>query len=282
MLELNKIHNEDHLATLGRMGDGSIHLIVTSPPYDDMDDDFNPIPKEGMRTYNGYTWDFKSLAGEMLRVLAPGGVLVWVVNDPTVNGSESLASSLQKIYFRRVGFSIHDSMIYEKNGPAYPSQDKYYQVFEHMFVLVKGTKGPRVFNPLKDRRNRWDGQKWGAKRTRRTKDGELTRSDWRPTESAQWGTRFNIWRYFTGAGYSTQDEIAYKHPATFPELLAGDHIQSWTNPGDVVYDPFMGSGTTAKMCHILGRQWVGSEISEEYVAIAEERLQPYLNQKLLF
>lgn len=81
--------------------------------------------------------------------------------------------------------------------------------------------------------------------------------------------------YSVGGGISTKDKIAYNHPAIFPEKLVADQIKTWTNENDLVYDPFMGSGTTAKIAHLLKRRWIGSEISEEYVKISEERLKEY-------
>ena len=235
-----------------------IDLTVTSPPYDNL------------RTYNGFTFDFETIARELYRVTKPGGVVVWVVGDATVNGSETTTSAEQKIFFRNLGFNIHDTMIYEKNGPAYPSKDKYYQVFEYMFVFSKGT--PNTFNPIKDRENRWYGQKWSKGRTRRDVGGNLKYQDWYKDEGEKFGVRFNIWRIFGGAGYTTKDEYTYVHPAMFPEALARDHILSWSNPGDLVLDPFAGSGTTLKMAKETGRHYVGIEISEEYCKLIERRV----------
>lgn len=269
MIELNKIYGENCLVTMGRMPDGFIDLTVTSPPYDNL------------RTYNGYSFDFESIAKELYRITKQGGVVIWIIGDGTINGSESLTSAKQKIYFNeQCGFTIFDTMIYEKNGPAYPSQDKYFQIFEYMFVLSKGK--PKTFNPIIDRKNRWVGQKFSVIRTRRNKKGELSRSDWSPEQGGEVGKRFNIWKYNVGHGYSTNDDIAYNHPATFPEKLAADHIYSWSNENDLVYDPFGGSGTTAKMAHLQKRNWILSEISNDYVQLAEKRLQPYLAQTSLF
>lgn len=275
-MELNKIYNENCLETMGKMPDNFVDLVVTSPPYDDMDEDFNPIPAKGLRDYNGYTWDFKGIAAELYRVLKPGGVVVWVVNDPTVNGSESLASSFQKIYFRRMGFYLHDTMIY-KGTNALPDPTRYYQCVEFMLVLSKGKL--KFVRFIEDRKNRFT-ERWGGGRVIREKDG--SQSPRGKYEGKEYGRRFNVWEYNTGFGHSSEDELAFKHPATFPEQLAADHIYSWSNEGDLVYDPFMGSGTTAKMAHLQNRKWIGSEISAEYVALAEKRLQPYLLQGSLF
>jgi len=241
-----------------RIPDASIDLTVTSPPYGNL------------RTYNGYVFDFEAIAQELWRVTKPGGVVVWVVGDATINGSETGTRFRQALRFMDLGFRLHDTMIYEKNGPSYPSQDKYYQVFEYMFILSKGS--PHIFNPIKDRKNRWFGQKWSKGRTRRDANGDLQWQDWYKDEGKEYGTRFNIWRFNVGAGYTAEEDYAYEHPAMFPEALARDHILSWSNPGDTVLDPMMGSGTTGKMAMRYQREFIGIEISAEYYEIAKKRM----------
>lgn len=246
----------------------SIDMVLTSPPYDDMDENFNSMPKNGLRRYKGYSWDFKTIAQELFRAMKKGGVLVWVVNDPTIKGSESLVSSLQKIYFRKVGFNIHDTMIYEKTGCAMPSPNRYLASFEYMLVLSK--EKPKAHNLIEDRKNRFP-ERWGGGRKVRNKDG--TWSYRNRYVAKEYGRRFNVWRYNNGGqGYGHSDGLANLHPATFPEKLAEDHILSWSNPNDVVLDPMMGSGTTGKIAVKNGRDFIGIEISEEYLKIAEERI----------
>ena len=262
---LDDIYCGDSAVMLAALPDGCIDLTVTSPPYDDMDDDFNPIPARGLRQYNGYTWDFKELARQLYRVTKPGGVVVWIVGDPTIDGSESLASSLQKIYFRRVGFNLHDTMIYRKTKP--PMNDRRYQDnFEYMFVLTRGR--PQVFNPILEKRKWKDGRK--IKSYHREADGNGFRSNTR--QNAEMVIPVNVWEYNTGGGQSASDDIAYSHPAIFPESLTRDHIISWSNPGDIVLDIFAGSGTTAKMSKLFHRHWLGFDISQEYVNLARRRV----------
>ena len=266
MMELNKIYNENCLDTMARMPDGFVDLVVTSPPYDDL------------RDYNGYSFDFEAIAKELYRVVKVGGVVVWVVNDMTESGSESGTSFEQVLHFKKhCGFNIHDTMIYEKTGCSMPSSTRYLSSFEFMFVLSKGK--PISANLIEDRKNRFP-DRWGGGRKVRNQDGSWSYRD--KYEGKEYGRRFNIWRYNNGGqGYGSGDNVSF-HPATFPEQLAADHIFSWSNEGDLVYDPFMGSGTTAKMAHLQNRKWIGSEISAEYVALAEKRLQPYLLQGSLF
>ena len=250
---------------MSRMPDNFIDLTVTSPPYDNL------------RDYKGYNFDFESIARELFRVTKQGGVVVWVVGDATVDGSESGTSFRQALFFKEIGFRLHDTMIYEKNGCAMPDNVRYLASFEYMFVFSKGN--PIKFNPLKDRKNRFT-ERWGKGRVVREKDGTLSpRGNYKAKE---YGIRFNIWRYNNGAGYGSIDKITYKHPGTFPEQLAADHIYSWSNEGDLVYDPMGGSGTVPKMAHIHNRNWIISEISSEYCEIARKRIDPYIKQLKLF
>jgi DNA modification methylase len=260
-MNLNTIYCENNLETMARMPDGMVDLVVTSPPYDNL------------RKYNGYSFEFEKVARELYRVVKVGGVVVWVVSDATVNGSETGTSFRQALYFMQCGFNLHDTMIYAKSNPIPLKHNRYQQCYEYMFVFSKGT--PHVFNPLKVKTstnglythgfNR-DKVKEGANRNRNERS--VTRED---------KTIYNIWFYSVG-----NNEDSTEHPAAFPEQLAADHIYSWSNPGELVYDPFGGSGTTAKMCILHNRNYILSEISPEYVALAEKRLQPYKQQLNLF
>jgi len=253
-MELNKIYNENCLNTMVRMQDGTIDLTVTSPPYDNL------------RTYNGYIFDFEPIAQELYRVTKPGGVVVWIVGDATIKGSETGTSFKQALYFKDCGFNIHDTMIWEKKNPIPndPRQNRYIQGFEFMYVLSKGK--PKTCNYLKVP-CLMAGINAGTG-TARKQNGDI-RADRKEKRKGKFvkdeKPLTNIWKYSNGTIYK-------KHPATFPEQLANDHIISWSNEGDIVYDPFMGSGTTAKMALVNNRKYIGSELSAEYVEIAKERL----------
>jgi len=268
MLETNKIYNVDCLDGMKQLDDNSIDLTVTSPPYNNL------------RTYQGFSWNYKETAKQLYRVTKKGGVVVWVVGDATVNGSETGTSFKQALYFKDIGFRLHDTMIYQKGGSPYPSSPKtgvrYTNVFEYMFVLSKGK--PKTINLIADKENKYAGTtNWGD-RMMRQRDGTLKKE--KKPIIAEYGVRYNIWYYKIGKGFHTKDEIAYQHPAIFPEKLAEDHILSWSNKGDLVLDPFLGSGTTLKMAELNSRNWIGFEISEEYCKIAEERLRPIKCKRL--
>ena len=245
-----------------RMPDEFIDLTVTSPPYDNL------------RTYKGYVFPFENIAKELYRVTKQGGVIVWVVSDATINGSETGTSFKQALFFMECGFKLHDTMIYQKNSPPL-THNRYEQHFEYMFVFVKGKLS--TFNAIIENKIHEDLRR--NKSIRREKNGSY---DMGFLSSKTTKIKNNIWKYGTGKFHSTLDEIAFKHPATFPEQLAADHIYSWSNEGELVYDPFGGSGTTAKMAHQLNRNWVLSEISSEYCEIAQKRIAAHTAQTKLF
>lgn len=268
-MEINKIYNEPNLETMSKMPDNFIDLTVTSPPYD------------GLRTYNGYSFSFEDIARELYRVTKEGGIVVWIVGDAVVDGGESGTSFRQAIFFQSLGFSIHDTMIYERS-PAFPSsKDKstrYSQSFEYMFVFSKGK--PKTVNLICDRKNRWAGFASFGTQSERLADGTLKTR--KKNVVRELGVRFNIWKYATGIGNSTDDLIAHDHPAIFPEQLAADHIYTWSNEGDLVYDCFGGSGTVSKQCILMNRRYILSEISKEYCELSEKRILPYKMQKNMF
>ena len=250
-MEVNKIYNENCLDTMARMPNGFVDLTVTSPPYDNL------------RTYNGYSFDFEAVAKELFRVTKQGGVVVWVVGDATIKGSETGTSFRQALYFKEIGFNLHDTMIWNKGSftAVGALKYRYAQVFEYMFILTKGNV--KTFNPLKDRVNKVKG-KIGGKLRRA--DGSMVQMSTDGKERAEYGQRFAIWDMPPCGGNTSG------HPAPFPLALARDHILSWSNEGDVVLDPFAGSGTTCLAARDAGRRYVGIEINAEYVEIINRRL----------
>ncbi len=262
MIEINKNYNESNLETMARMPDNFIDLTVTSPPYDNL------------RQYNGYSFDFENVAKELFRVTKQGGVVVWVVGDATIKGSETGTSFRQALYFKEIGFNLHDTMIYAKNNPMPIQHNRYQPCFEYMFILSKGK--PNAFNPIMENTVNPSGK---LTITQRGKDGSKNYGSGYGDKRNSKRYRHNVWKYNVGDNQTTKDKVAFQHPAIFPEQLAEDHIVSWSNEGDLVYDPFMGSGTTAKMSILNNRNWVGSEISSEYCKIIEERVKKAREEK---
>lgn len=229
----------------------SVDITVTSPPYD------------GLRKYDGYSVDFDNVFKQLYRVTKKGGVVVWIVADQVVNGSESGSSFRHALGLIDCGFNLHDTMIWEKDTFTFPSPTRYHQCHEYMFVLSKGT--PKTVNLIRDRKNKWAGTKVHG--TSRNVDGTTFRkSNHNKSKVSEYGVRFNVWKQ------PTEKRNRTGHPAPFPEELARDHILSWSREGDTVLDPFMGSGTTLVAAKKTGRIGVGIEISEKYASIANSRL----------
>ena len=251
-MEINKIYCIDNIKGMAQLGSETVDLTVTSPPYDNL------------RDYNGYSFDFERVARGLFYVTKIGGIVVWVVDDRKINGSESGTSMRQALYFMDTcGFFLHDKMIYRKLNGAMGGINEYLQEFEMMFVFSKGK--PKTVNLLRDRKNVVHGDKSPPKR-KSNENGSIP--DRHVVERKEYGRRKNIWEYAVGG----KQEIG-KHPAIFPEKLAEDHILSWSNERDLVLDPFMGSGTTAKMAKLNNRNYIGFEISQEYVDISNARIE---------
>lgn len=232
--------------------DGSIQLVVTSPPYDNL------------RTYGGHSWDFENTARQLTRLLCDGGIICWNVGDSVVDGSETLTSCKQKIFFREeCGLRIHDTMIYEKSNFGQPERSRYHQLFEYVFVLSKGK--PRCFNPIKDKPNAWAGTGTFGRNTLRESDG--TMGERKRNIIEPFGMRGNVWRGNTRGQEDCCDGVS--HPAMMPKWLARDLILSWSNVGDTVLDPMAGSGTTATEALALGRKAISIEVNGDYVPLID-------------
>ena len=257
MIEINKNYNENCLETMAKMPDNFIDLVVTSPPYDNL------------RDYKGYSFPFEDIAKELFRVVKVGGVVVWIVGDATIKGSETLTSFKQALYFKELGFNVHDTMIYRKLNPMPVKSIRYLPCFEYMFVFSKGR--PKSVNLIREKTLATGKEKYTGTQQ---ENGKFT--DYGKKRNLE-RDKYNVWDLKVGSNQSTKDKFAFKHSAIFPEQLANDHIISWSNENDLVYDPFMGSGTTAKMCILNNRNWIGSEISKNYVDLSNKRIEPYLH-----
>ncbi len=264
-MELNQIYCMDAKDGLKLLPDNYIDLTVTSPPYDDL------------RTYKGYSFDFKPIAKELYRVTKPGGVVVWVVADATINGSETGTSFKQALYFKdECGFNLYDTMIYAKVNYVPLTHNRYEQAFEYMFVFSKGK--PNTFNPITiPCENSGKLEKYGLDRRQNYGKKHAMRlyneTTFIPTKDRKIAP--NIFYYTLGREKTG-------HPAPFPEKLAEDHILSWSNPGDIILDPFIGSGTTGKMAAKHNRYYIGFDISEEYCELARKRIADFTAQQTIF
>lgn len=230
-----------------------VDLVLTSPPYDNL------------REYGGYSFDFPSVASGLYQIVSEGGIVVWVVGDACIDGSESGTSFRQALGFMDCGFKLHDTMVYLKNSSPFPDTNRYTQIFEYMFVLTKNK--PKTFNPIK-RDNNYGS--FTRTMTHRRVDGGMSyEQSVKLQEKSNYG---NVWLYEVGYMKSAKESYVFEHPAIFPDQLAKDHIISWSNQNDLILDPFLGSGTTAVAAKILGRKCIGIEIEEKYCEIAVKRL----------
>jgi len=249
------LYNDDCLKILPTIPDNSIDLIVTSPPYDNIRD-YN----------NSSSWNFdtfKNIANKLQIILKDGGIIVWIVNDATINGSETGTSFKQALYFKEIGLNIHDTMIWEKETSPFQHNNRYINVFEYMFILSKGK--PKTTNLIKDRKNKHGGTIIHG--TQRQKDGSLIPHSRNGFKIKEYGNRFNVWKINSEKANKTN------HPAVFPLQLVSDHIKTWSNENNTVLDCFMGSGTTGIACKNLNRKFIGIEIDKKYFDIAKNRIE---------
>ena len=250
-----ELHHGNCLEIMKSISDNSVDLTITSPPYDNL------------RDYNGYSFKFEGIAQELYRVTKDGGVVVWIVGDGhDKKGSETLTSFKNALYFKDIGFNVHDTMIYQKNSYPFPPSNRYYQQFEYMFIFSKGK--PKTTN-IQTQKTIW---KKDTKQISTTRNVDGTTSSMKYEKGKDERKMDNVWLINTGFMRTTKDKIAYKHPAIFPDELCKRHILSWSNENDLIFDPMMGSGTTGKIAKQLNRNFIGIEISEEYLNIAKERI----------
>lgn len=251
-METNQIYNMDCAKGLKLCASDFVDLTVTSPPYDEL------------RDYGGYSFEFCDIARELYRVMKVGGIIVWIVADQMFGGSESGTAFRQALYFKEIGFRLHDTMIWNKGSTAFQHANRYIQVFEYMFIFSKGK--PRCANLIRDRKNVQGGTRIHG--TERQPDGTCKQLSavQKSKVVKEYGARHNVWRI------NPEKYNRSKCPAVFPRALARDHILTWSNPGDIVLDPFMGSGTTARECIATGRQFIGFEINKDTYLECMEKL----------
>ncbi len=248
------VYNENCIDVMKRMEPCSVDLVVTSPPYDNL------------REYNNSsTWNFdifKQIADNLYRVIKEGGVVVWVVNDATIDGSETLSSFRQALYFKEIGFNVNDTMIWRKPNPIpQVEQPRYTQCFEYMFIFSKGV--PKSFNPIQSRCKNGGKECKGSLKQITSGGIERKVKTYKSSESI---SEYNVWDIAVAQNHTD-------HPAVYPLELAKKHILSWSNEGDLVFDPFLGSGTTGIAARLLEREFVGTEIDKEYFDIAKTRVE---------
>lgn len=234
----------------------SVDLVLFSPPYD------------GVRDYKG-SWaiDLPALGAGLLRVVKDGGFAAVVIGDGTKNQRKSMTTFRTAVAWEDAGWSLFESVIYSRDGrPGAWWSTRFRVDHEHILLFFKG-KRPRAVDhhaglrvPSKHAGKTWTG-------TQRMTDGSLIRTT--ATVAAD-KCRGTIWHYATSN--TEGNRVKAKHPATFPDALARDLILALSAPGETVYDPMMGSGTTCVVAAQEGRRWLGNDCAAEYVEVASQRL----------
>jgi site-specific DNA-methyltransferase (adenine-specific) len=262
---INNIYNEDCLETMKRIPDNYIDMVLTSPPYDKMRQyGGNKSYREKLKD-TGYSFDFEEIANELNRILKPGGVIMWNIQDQIINGSKTGNSMRQALYFMDIGLRLHEHLIWQKTGTPFPSQHRYRNVWENMFIFSKGK--PNTFNPIL-KKNKTGGRIWDN-RKQRNQEGILEPTN-KVIQVKEFGIDDNVWLIANGYKNAKEFKGIESHPAIFPDEIAIRHIMSWTNEGDIVYDPILGSATTTKIAKNLNRNWIGSEIHKAYFDICKK------------
>ncbi|MFI3315804.1 MAG: site-specific DNA-methyltransferase [Rikenellaceae bacterium] len=258
----NTIINGNCVDVMKSITPNSIDLTVTSPPYDNL------------RSYKGFIFPFNEIVAELFRITKDGGVVVWIVADATINGSETGTSFKQALQFMAAGFNLHDTMIFKKANPI-PQiyRKRYNNTFEYMFVFSKGCVA--THNPIRIECLHAGLQLKGTTYKNFSKGDQTREKQANPVKKDK--IKGNIWEYVVGK--KAEDQEAKSHPAPFPCQLVRDHIYSWTNEGDVVFDPMCGSGTTCKVAFEMNRKYIGIDISKEYCDLARERVEKIKNNK---
>lgn len=253
--QMNCVHLGDCVDGMRGLPESCIPLTVTSPPYGNL------------RKYGGHLFDFEAVAQELWRVTAPGGVVVWVVADHVKGGTETGDVCRQQLRFQELGFRAHEKLVMSKSYRL-PQKTRYFgDCLEFALVLSKGK--PRSINLLRDKENSTPGQ--CRRFSQMAPDGRRSVSTKKYTVG-RYGVRGKVWYYPRGGQLTTSDRAAFQQTAPMPVEMARDHIRSWSRPGDLVFDPFLGSGTTAKMALLNDRRYLGYEVHEPYFEIAQRRL----------
>lgn len=266
VLDINQIHNMDCVEGMKLLPDNSVDLVVTSPPYDNL------------RQYNGFSFDLNATGKQIYRVLKDGGIAVVVIQDQTKDFGKSLTSFRMILdWCDNLGFKLFETLIYRKHGTEGAWWVKRFRVdHEYMPVFLKGGK-PLFFDkdPVKIK-SKHGGKVMTGSGNRKT-NGKTTETVTRPINDTKCpGT---VWEYLMAGD---KNPLKRKHPAVFPDKIPLDFIQVFCPPGGLVLDPFMGSGSTAVAALKTDRNFIGFDISEEYINLANQRIslekmQPRLN-----
>ncbi len=264
MLDVDNVYCGDAISLLTAVDDNSIDFVCFSPPYDKI------------RDYHGFNLDLSQLGKQLFRVAKDGAVCAVVMTDATISGEKSLTTfRLTLDWVDNHGWRCFEHCIYSRFGrPGAWWNSRFRVDHEYILLFVKGQK-PKYFNkePLKIKAKH-AGKVWHG--TTRLTDGSLIQNEKKMQSDTK--CRGTIWHYATSNTEGNKQKL--KHPATFPDALANDLIQCFTQQGEIVLDPTSGSGTTCVMASQRKRRYLGFDISAEYVELAKERLAREINRDM--
>lgn len=253
-LEINKIYCESNADTMSRMNDNYIDLILTSPPYNiirpNSKDRGYDLYKDGMNNEEYIEWTLKMFC-DFNRVLKKNGIILYNMSY----GSENtiLMSLVIADIIRNSNFTLADIIIWKKKSatPNNVSHNKLTRIVEYVYVFCRKDE-IASFNCNK---------KIISKR-----------------ETGQ-SIYENVYNFIVAENNDNSTDL---NKATFSSRLVRKLLSIYAKENSLVYDPFMGTGTTAVACVIDKHNFIGSEISRNQVEYANKRLEPYLTQQTLF
>lgn len=256
-MQVNRIIHGDCITSLAELPENSVRLCIADPPYyqvllgQDWDNSWKS-PQEYLEWTAGWI-------DAAMRVLVPGGLL-YCFGQP--GKREHVFLHLMSQCASRHTF--HDLIIWDRIVGYNERGDSFTPAYEMILVLRKDGAAPCFDkDAVREKYSRQQIDKYA--KDKRYKDPEARMAH---LSKGKYAT--NLWRIPSLKGSSKEKA---GHPSQKPEALVERIIASSSAPGDLVIDPFLGSGTTALVARRLGRDWLGIENSQEYVELAQRRLQ---------
>jgi site-specific DNA-methyltransferase (adenine-specific) len=266
MIELNKIYGGDSLDLLRKLPDNSVDLVITSPPYSTLK---VYIDNPGILADDYVNW-FIPYCKEIERVIKPTGSFILNINDKVEKGFRhpyvfDLISQLHK----QTGLKMFERLFWNKMK-GLPNRSRFGDRVEYLFWFAKEKDFKFNIDEMRTEYSEKSIQRMKKplkKRFARTEDNQKSNEykDWKPNPlGALPTTLVNI--------SSESKRIADNHVAVYPVELVKYFVKGSTDVGDIVLDPFMGTGTTGVACKELNRNWIGFELQSEYIDIANQRI----------
>jgi DNA modification methylase len=263
---LNKIIHGDCLDVLGNLPDNCIDLIVTSPPYAD----------SRKKLYHGVSPDeyvrwLAPRVEEFFRILKPTGTLILNIKEKVVDGERHTYVIDLILKMREQGWLWTEEFIWHKKN-SFPGKwpNRFRDAWERCLQFNKRKKFKMYQNTVKVPIGEWANY-----RLKNLSDNDNIRID--SNSKSGFGRRVANWAgkrkvYPTNVLHIATECANRSHSATFPIGLPTWFIKLFTKKGDIVLDPFVGSGTTAVICKKLGRKYIGIDIKKQFCKLAKKNI----------